>query len=70
MQQTLIEAREEIVQVLAKNLPKEQVNEVRQLLANYFAQKATMEFDNLAEKNNWDKNTYDKWLSEKLRTDY
>jgi hypothetical protein len=69
-QQSLEKTREEIMQVLSKNLPNHQVEEVRQLLATYFAKKATEEFDKLATEKGWDEKTYEAWLNERMRTPY
>ena len=43
---------------------------IKNLLANYFAEQATQEMDKLWEENNWDNNTMTEWANEHLRTPY
>lgn len=45
-----------------------QLIEIRNILTNYFAQKATSEMDKLWIENNWSNDTMDKWANEHLRT--
>jgi hypothetical protein len=44
--------------------------DIKNLLANYFANNATQEMDKLWEDNSWDENTIEQWLGEHLRTPY
>jgi hypothetical protein len=62
--------REEIAEVLSKNLPQQQVQEIRQMLAEYFAKKTTEEFDKLAHEKGWNEQTYEQWLKERMRKPY
>lgn len=48
----------------------QQLNDIKMLLANYFAQQATQEMDKLWNENNWDNDTITKWTNEHLRTPY
>ena len=48
----------------------EQLMDIKNLLANYFANKATQEIDKLWDENNWDDSTMEQWLGEHLRTPY
>ncbi len=52
----------EILKVYNVELPEEQLLEVRDLLARYFADKASDEMDRLWEEKNWSNDTMRKWL--------
>lgn len=58
----------ELLKVFSKNMPDEQVLEIRLLLSNYFAEKAMDEFDQLENLNGWTKETYQQWSNEHWRT--
>ncbi len=60
----------EIIKLFNYELDKTQLNEIKNVLANYFAQKVTDELDGLWEKNKWDNKTISKWSKEHLRTSY
>lgn len=49
------------------NIPSEQLEEIKTLLANYFATKATEEMDKIWVENNWSQKTMDIWVNEHLR---
>ena len=55
----------EIIKTFSINISDTQVDEIKQLLVNYFAEKATVEMDMLWKKNNWDSNTMYNWLTKK-----
>jgi len=42
--------------------------EIRDILAKYFAKKATQEMDKLMVNNEWTNDTMDTWANEHLRT--
>ena len=44
--------------------------EIKQLLSNYFADKASEEMDRLWDENNWTEETMKEWSNEHLRTPY
>ena len=48
-------------------IPAEQLEDIKKLLGNYFASKATAEMDKLWAENNWTQETMDKWVKEHLR---
>ncbi len=48
-------------------IPAEQLEDIKTLLGNYFASKATAEMDKLWAENNWTQETMDKWAKEHLR---
>lgn len=52
----------EILKVYNVELPEEQLLEVRDLLARYFADKASDEMDRLWEEKNWSNETMREWL--------
>lgn len=61
----------ELLQTFSRSLPENQILEIRQLLADYFARKVDDGIDELFEKNNWVvEEKVDEWLGEHLRTPY
>lgn len=52
----------ELIKLFSLDLSDEQLMEVRQLLAKYFAEKASDEMDRLWDENGWDNETMDSWL--------
>ena len=60
----------ELLKVFSRPLPEKQILEIRQLLADYFAQKIDEDVDTLFERNNWDATKVDEWLGEHMRTPY
>lgn len=70
-QRTILnEAQLSILRLLGRLKSIEQVNELRQIISNYYAQKATEEMDHLWEAGEWDENENEKILNEHLRTPY
>ncbi|GAB3970156.1 hypothetical protein GCM10028806_17650 [Spirosoma terrae] len=60
----------ELLQTFSYSLPDEQLIEIRQLLAQYFLDKADAEMDRLWHKNGWNENTIDDWAKGHERTPY
>lgn len=60
----------ELLKLFQYNISDEQILEIRDLLAKYFARKATEEMDALWETNNWDEKTMEDWGKEHMRTKY
>ena len=60
----------ELLKVFSYQLNQQQLTDIKNLLANYFAEQATKEMDKLWEENQWDENTMDTWLNEHLKTPY
>ncbi len=54
----------ELLKMFSVELPDEQLLEIKHILSNYFAEKATMEMDKLWEKNGWTNDTMQQWLKE------
>jgi hypothetical protein len=48
-------------------IPESQLDEIKVLLGNYFASKATDEMDRLWEENDWSDETMTQWTDEHLR---
>jgi len=57
----------ELLKLFQFELPEEQLAEIKNLLAKYFAETATAEMDRLWEKNNWSDETMNDWANEHLR---
>ncbi len=60
----------ELLKLFKYELPDNQLEEIKSILAKYFADKATNEMDRLWNENNWNNDTMDEWKSEHLRTKY
>ena len=60
----------ELLKLFKYELPENQIQEIKALLAKYFADKASDEMDKLWEENNWNDKTMDDWKEEHLRTKY
>ena len=67
---TLNEAQLSILRLLGRLKTLEQMNEVRQIISNYYAQKATEEMDKLWDTGEWDNEKNEAVLKEHLRTPY
>jgi hypothetical protein len=52
----------ELMKLFSLDLSEEELNDVRQILSNYFANKASNEMDRLWDENNWSNETMDNWL--------
>lgn len=60
----------EILQIFKYRLEEEQLLEIRELLAGYFAEKATREMDSLWEEKGWSEATMEAWSNEHFLTKY
>ena len=60
----------EILQMFRYQLEEKQLLEIRDLLARYFADKATEEMDRLWEERGWSEETMEEWSKEHMRTKY
>ena len=70
-QRTLLnEAQLSILRLLGRLKTIEQVNELRQIISNHYAQKATEEMDKLWDSGEWDNEKNEAVLKEHLRTPY
>jgi len=66
----LTNLQQELLKVFSYSLSEKQLIEIKELLSNYFAEKATNEIDKLWEKNKWNDQTMEDWSKEHLRTTY
>ncbi len=66
----LNEAQLSILRLLARINTLEEVNELKQIISNYYAQKATEEMDRLWDEGKWSKEQNETILKEHLRTPY
>jgi hypothetical protein len=55
--QKLTNLQLELLKVFSYQLNQQQLNDIKNLLANYFAEQATQEMDKLWDENNWDNDT-------------
>lgn len=70
-QRTMLnEAQLSILRLLGRMKTLEQVNELRQVISNYYAQKATEEMDRLWDEGQWSEQENEAVLKEHLRTPY
>lgn len=60
----------ELVKLFAYQVPDNQLSEIKDLLAKYFAEVASKEMDKLWEENQWNDQTMEDWLNEHKRTPY
>ena len=67
-QKKLTNLQLELLKVFSHELPEEQLLEIRQLLAKYFAQKVDEEMDSLWEERGWTEETMREWANEHLRS--
>lgn len=58
----------ELLKMFQYDLEESQLEEIKEILAKYFAQKATEEMDKLWEEHQWNDETMKKWANEHLRT--
>jgi len=52
----------ELLKIYSFNISDEQLSEIREILTQYFANKATTEMDRLWDENDWTNNTMNEWL--------
>ena len=57
----------ELLKLFQYNLPEKQLAEIKNMLAKYFAESATIEMDKLWDKKNWNNQTMNDWANEHLR---
>jgi hypothetical protein len=68
--QKLTNLQLELVKLFSYKVADSQLIEIKQLLGNYFAEKASDEMDKLWDENNWTEETMKEWSNEHLRTPY
>lgn len=60
----------ELLKTFKYDLSESQLLEIKSLLSNYFAEKATREMDKFCEENGWNDETIEALSKEHLRTKY
>jgi hypothetical protein len=60
----------ELLKIFSRNISDEQLLEIKGILSRYFADKASDEFEKLAEEKGWTAETYRQWAHEHNRTLY
>ena len=60
----------ELLKLFQYELPQTQLNEIKNILAEYFAQTATAEMNKLWDENNWSNDMMKEWANENLRKPY
>ena len=60
----------ELLKLFNRELPEEQLLEIKQILTQYFANKATEEMDRLWDEKGWSTETMEKWTQTHMRTKY
>jgi hypothetical protein len=68
--QKLTNLQLELVKLFSYKVADSQLIEIKLLLGNYFAEKASEEMDKLWDENNWTEETMREWSNEHLRTSY
>ena len=68
--QKLTNVQVELIKMFNRQVPEEQLLEIKNLLAKYFAEVATREMDKLWVENDWSDDTMEEWLEEHNRTPY
>ncbi|MEA5427251.1 hypothetical protein [Arcicella lustrica] len=68
--QKLTNLQLELVKLFSYKVTDSQLIEIKLLLGNYFAEKASEEMDKLWDENNWTEDTMKEWANEHLRTPY
>lgn len=66
--QVLSNMQKELLKLYSTEIPDTQLREIKLLLSNYFAQKASSEMDRLWAENNWDDQTMNRWANEHNRS--
>ncbi len=64
----LTNLQHELLRVFSRNLSEKQILEIRDLLTQYFAEKATEEMDRLWDERGWTEQTMIDWTKEHMRS--
>ncbi|HAH26191.1 MAG TPA: hypothetical protein DCL77_20915 [Prolixibacteraceae bacterium] len=59
--------QKELLKLYSTEIPDAQLQEIKYLLSNYFAEKASDEMDRLSDENKWDDQTMNQWANEHNR---
>ena len=58
----------ELLKIFSIPLQEEQIKEIKMLLSQYFADKATEEMDRLWDEKGWSQETMEEWANEHMRS--
>jgi hypothetical protein len=58
----------ELLKIFSRNISDQQLLEIKGILSRYFADKASDEFERIAEERGWTAETYRQWGNEHNRT--
>lgn len=58
----------DLLKIYSVNISDSQITEIRDILRNYFSEKASVEMDKLWDENNWSDETMDEWVNTHFRT--
>jgi len=59
--------QKELLKLYSTDIPEDQLQEIKFLLSNFFAEKASDEMDRLWDENKWDDQTMNQWENEHNR---
>jgi hypothetical protein len=59
--------QKELLKLYSTDIPEDQLQEIKFLLSNFFAEKASDEMDRLCDENKWDDQTMNQWENEHNR---
>jgi hypothetical protein len=68
MENSLNNTQLEILKMFRYDLPQKQWDEIREMIAQYFADKVTKEVDALWDEKGWSEETMQEWAKEHMRT--
>jgi len=68
MENSLNSTQLEILKMFRYDLPQEQWDEIREMIAQYFADKVTKEVDALWDEKGWTEETMKQWSKEHMRS--
>lgn len=60
----------ELLKKFSRDISDEQLLEIKGILSRYFAEKASDEFEKLAEERGWTSKTYKQWANDHNSTSY
>lgn len=63
-------AQLDLLKLFSKNIPDKEWIEIKHLISKYFAEKATLEMDELFEEKGWNEFKIKEWSDEHMRTAY
>jgi len=68
--QKMTQLQLELLKLFSYPINNQQLADIKNMLADYFANQETQEMDKLWEANEWNNDTMNEWANEHLRTPY